>query len=705
MMVSEKLTFIDDFLTISMVFLFRLAGVPEPHNEKSANYSREAKFSFSNAAAAAEVPNTEVYLQGSVLKPFTEFLLTRLRGICDSPGDEFRDQESVFTCAVPASAAPACAFAGVSCTRTCPPTFVTWASPSPLTTASCRGPPTRCRCSPWTRPAAGGVPWASNTSSTSSPRAPCFRRGLLKITVYRVYRPGAHASLAPESSLVEVSGLGPSSLTAGMVESVLSVRDQLKSLVLLAKHDQKAPKARRTCARIETARAAAVKLEDLAEQPTTQRPHDRFNHVRWPQTCSSGGSVRLRQPPQSPHPGDLYDSVTSDQLIDKRETMNRVLPAALTKEGRSGEKASNAEARKPVALKPKTKKACCAGKVETEVKSRRPAVLLGGPDYCPRVATSSAVPHSTSASLGALYRFSSLPSSPRTTVACSLPIAIAWQRHCTAQVRGLPALSGLAAAPNSRIESFEAVGLRTAGYCATPEGVGRECIGDAIEGVRGPLEGSRVPVQLISPADSLRAFLIGEVPRPQAHHRALRPRVLQPQFCELLAGWNGPVVDVGRQARRRQQSSLAAPKPQQLRPAAFGDDSDSEEIADTQDGPRPTRLEPPFSIELPSCRSPGPHSARLAGPCGPLSPRLPCCWICCPAASPLSSCITRPTAPRQPSAPSGAVKSVGQLLRLAAGGSWQNWYSKHAWRPCFCASCPARPGPLSVSVSATTGEG
>uniref|UniRef100_A0A1I8FJ23 NADH dehydrogenase [ubiquinone] iron-sulfur protein 3, mitochondrial n=1 Tax=Macrostomum lignano TaxID=282301 RepID=A0A1I8FJ23_9PLAT len=73
MMVSEKLTFIDDFLTISMVFLF-------------GSLVFLVLFSTASTFQQQRVPNTEVYLQGSVLKPFTEFLLTRLRGICDSPG-------------------------------------------------------------------------------------------------------------------------------------------------------------------------------------------------------------------------------------------------------------------------------------------------------------------------------------------------------------------------------------------------------------------------------------------------------------------------------------------------------------------------------------------------------------------------------------------------------------------------------------------
>ncbi|PAA93771.1 hypothetical protein BOX15_Mlig025240g2, partial [Macrostomum lignano] len=189
------------------------------------------------------VPNTEVYLQGSVLKPFTEFLLTRLRGICDSPGDEFRDQESVFTCAVP----------GLSGTRL----RLRWSLLHPHLPAYLRylGIPESADHRVMSR-AAYEVPVFPLDAARQLVESmgfqhefdfiaegTVFRRGLLKITVYRVYRPGAHASLAPESSLVEVSGLGPSSLTAGMVESVLSVRDQLKSLVLLAKHDQKAPKA------------------------------------------------------------------------------------------------------------------------------------------------------------------------------------------------------------------------------------------------------------------------------------------------------------------------------------------------------------------------------------------------------------------------------------------------------------------------------
>uniref|UniRef100_A0A1I8F628 Mediator of RNA polymerase II transcription subunit 18 n=1 Tax=Macrostomum lignano TaxID=282301 RepID=A0A1I8F628_9PLAT len=179
------------------------------------------------------VPNTEVYLQGSVLKPFTEFLLTRLRGICDSPGDEFRDQESVFTCARHRLR-------------------LRWSLLHPHLPAYLRylGIPESADHRVMSR-AAYEVPVFPLDAARQLVEAmgfqhefdfiaegTVFRRGLLKVTVYRVRR-----LLGAESSLVEVSGLGPSSLTAGMVESVLSVRDQLKSLVLLAKHDQKAPKA------------------------------------------------------------------------------------------------------------------------------------------------------------------------------------------------------------------------------------------------------------------------------------------------------------------------------------------------------------------------------------------------------------------------------------------------------------------------------
>ncbi|PAA93770.1 hypothetical protein BOX15_Mlig027139g1, partial [Macrostomum lignano] len=429
-------------------------------------------------------------------------------------------------------------------------------------------------------------------------------------------------------------------------------------------------------------------------------------------------------------------------------------PAALTK-GPLWRRLQS-EARKPVA-EAETKKPAAQAK-ETEVKRAAREFYLG-PDYCPRVREFEAVPHSRRSLVvqflfspiclsltnkrsseledrltvfyhkaqGALYRFSSLPQ-PGTTVACPFPCIagsvmyrarvlsanpekqtlqvffidygnldwckLSLARRLDPRFAELPAqcavclLSGLLP-PNSRIESFEEWDF-VPQDTADAKKASEECIGDAIEAVfEGPLEGSRV--QLISPADSLRAFLIEKCkaqPTTEQLSREFFSAIL-PNYLRL----DGPGVE--SPPSPTPQQSLELPKPQQLRPAAFGDDSDSEEIEDTQDG-EADPLEPPFSIEL-----------VMPEPRVPIRPGLPALRFLppmlldlLPGGEPVEFFITEADGPASFSA-FRAVQEVGQLYDWQQA-ELQNWYSKHDGGMLLrFLSCAAGP----VSVGADDGEG
>ncbi|XP_063709762.1 mediator of RNA polymerase II transcription subunit 18 [Culicoides brevitarsis] len=204
--------------------------------------SLRAMDSLNDAITAKIVPMQEYLLQGSIMDTSVENLLHRLRGLCDnveSGYEQFSDYEVCFSLRLPNQTAPLALRVRRALDQDVPYQLRYLGQPEgqadrnrPTLVRSCIDIACTASIVEFLNELGFRVEFEYRIAGYM------FRKGRMKITVAKIFKPNTPAETISQSYLVELSVLAPSGQEA-IAEDMRQFAEQLKPLVQLEKIDHK----------------------------------------------------------------------------------------------------------------------------------------------------------------------------------------------------------------------------------------------------------------------------------------------------------------------------------------------------------------------------------------------------------------------------------------------------------------------------------